>query len=184
MEINNKMKPQKILKISLLALLLVIIGLYFHSRMTMKEVSFIDQIYSNDEASKQEYLTRTIPIKSKTTEGSQMEIYFDKTSGNTKIIAVSYAGETFQRTDKFYFEDENNFLLVEEYNQWDRPFSVDGRNQIKHEVNKFYFNKLKMIEWKNSQNQSVFPWSSNFKNKELEILNNLDYLFSAIKESK
>ena len=74
--------------------------------------------------------------------------------------------------------------MVEKYQQWDRPFYADGRQQIKDDTNKYYFINLKMVRWTDTQGQTVDYYSYKFKKKEQEILNQLDNILNVINTEK
>lgn len=184
--IINKEKT-KSLAVSLIVILMVVVGFYVFMQkqpnyVPGNDISYLNTIYSENQNQKSNYFSRVIPVDSATTEGGEIVVYFDKDTGDTKIIEASYAGETFKREYTYYLSDINNFILLERDQQWDRPFYVEGRQKSKDEITKYYFRNLNMIQWVDSQSKIVDFQSEKFKEKEKEILLQLDNFLNVIKQ--
>jgi hypothetical protein len=128
------------------------------------------------EKNKPNYIVRVIPLDSKNVEAAELTVNFDKNDGSTKIMTASYGGETFHQQYIYYFNDINNFLLIEKFQQWDRPYSEDRRLEKVDEINKYYFENISMVVWIDSDGKIVDSQSKKFKQKEQEILGQLDKL--------
>jgi hypothetical protein len=178
----NKIKLS--VTLSCVFICLLVIGIYIYSRKTLvaseKVISSLNSTYQNNLNQKPKFESRIISFDSKTTEGGEMTVYFDRNDGTTKIIEGSYAGETFFEKYDYYFADVDHFLVIENNKQWDRPFYSDGRIEIKNEVNKYYFSNIKMIRWVDSTSQIVNLQSEVFKRKENQILQQLEQFLSLI----
>ncbi|MFA5840674.1 MAG: hypothetical protein WC847_00125 [Candidatus Paceibacterota bacterium] len=175
------------LLISLVIILLLGIALYILTQkqkhqqyIPNAEISQLDNIYSNNLNQKSNYSFRVISIDSEATEGAELRVFFDKNNGNTKILEASYGGETYMTEYSYYFEDANNFLLIEKTQQWDRPYSEKGRQETKNEINKYYFSNLEMIGWTGIDNKTFDPVLPEFKQKQQVILRQLEKFFKEV----
>jgi len=171
----------------LVFVILVGVGFYvFESRhqnyASDKDISYLNDVYLGVENQKSNYLSRIISFDSGTTEGGELTVYFDKESGDTKIIEASYAGETFMLEYTYYFRDVNDFVILEKGERWDRPFYAEGRQKVKDEESKYYFRNLNMIQWVDSLGVIIDTQSEEFKQKEKEILQQLDKTLNVIKQ--
>lgn len=175
------------LKLKNLAALLIVVALvaagYFYFKKNSNRVIKNDGFEFNVTSFEQRipsYGLRVIPIDSNTTDGAELVVYFDKNNGDTKIMEASYYGETFSKDYKYYFNDINNFFIIEIFEQWDRPYTEDGRQLTRRETNKYYFNDLFMTQWVASENNKVSPSLEEFKQKEREILEQTDSFLKII----
>ncbi len=174
---NSKKKKLNLLTTSILLLILIGVGFYFlinqkHLSTTSNEiVPYLDSVYSDSQTQKSIYGLRVIFIPNEQTSGvAELDVYFDKNTGATKILEASYGGETYRHRYNYYFDDINNFILEEKNERWDRPYSEEGRQQNADETSKYYFSKIKMVQWEDPSSKTVDPKSEKFKKKEEEIL--------------
>jgi len=178
---KEKIKPKELLVLIIVIVLGIGYYLYYknNSNQTVQNTSYkFDTTFFENQ--KTGYGLRVIPIDSDGVEAAELTVYFDKSDWFTKIIEVSYGGETFRHQYKYYFFDINDFFIIETFEQWDRPYSEEGRQQTKTETSKYYFNKLFMTQWIDLENNNIPIDSEKFKQKQQEILEQTEAFLNII----
>ncbi len=168
-------------KISIIYVLCILSVSVFAQKTQSEKVADIKIWYSEVSSNINTYTKSTVDYSEESTEGGDITFY--KRAGNIVLLKVAYYGESGNMKFSFYFRNSALFFVFQETENYSVPIYIETDDRkITKEDNRYYFYCNKMIKWLDKDKKEVFVKSSDYKEKEEELLKDVEKLLSKSKE--
>jgi hypothetical protein len=116
-------------------------------------------------------------VNDRSEEGGILIKYYDGQILRKAVLTLF--GETGQSTTEYYFLNGNLIFAKEQIDMYTGPLDASKGEIESTETNKFYFNREKLIQWIDNDDEKVN--SDQYPEKENEILEDIKYIINKIK---
>ena len=168
-------------KLCIISVVLILSINLYGQKTQSEKVADIRTWYKEVTSNIDNYSKTVVDYSEESTEGG--EITFFKKAGDVVLFKVAYYGETGNMKFSFYFRNSELFFVFQETENYSVPIYVETDNRtITKEENRYYFYCNKMVKWLDNSKKSVLANVSVFKEKEEELLKDVDKLLKKSEE--
>jgi len=113
-------------------------------------------------------------VNDRSEEGGILKKYYEGQILRKAILTLF--GETGQSTSEYYFSNGDLIFVKEQIDIYTGPLDVSRGETESTETNKFYFNRERLIQWVDNDDEKVN--SEQYSEKENEILDDIKYIIN------